>query len=216
LNRGLSERALDASVRIATTSDVPVLREVIEASVRGLQARDYTARQVELALKSVYGVDTRLIADGTYFAAEALGLEADPLGTAVANSDERPSSVAVAPGAGRSPLIVGCGGWSKRRTLFGGDQWSAREDDLLDPAREAAKIRAFFVHPEWARRGIGTMILDACEVAAKAAGFKRLEMGATLSGVPFYRAKGYVAIENVDVPLGGGEVLPIVRMAKMI
>lgn len=183
-------------IRVAVLADVPVLREVIEASVRGLQARDYTPRQIEAALKGVYGVDTRLIADGTYFAAEA------------------PASSAAATGGTR--LIVACGGWSKRKTLFGGDQWSAREDDLLDPARDAAKIRAFFVRPDWARRGIGTMILNACEAAAKAAGFKRLEMGATLSGVPFYAAKGYTALESVEVPLGQGESLPIVRMAKAI
>lgn len=195
LTRRVLERAPRTGVRIATMSDIPVLREVIEASVRGLQSADYTPRQIDLALKSIYGVDTQLIADGTYFAAEAV-------------SDGASSAT--------EARIVGCGGWSKRRTLFGGDQWSARQDDLLDPAREPAKIRAFFVHPDWARRGIGTLILNACEAAAKAAGFKRLEMGATLSGVPFYRAKGYAALENVDVPLGGAEVLPIVRMGKSI
>lgn len=182
-------------VRIAVVADVPVLRQLIDASVRGLQSTDYTPRQIDLALESVYGVDTQLIADGTYFAAELI---------------HEPASYCA------KRLLVGCGGWSKRRTLFGGDQWSARQDDLLDPARDAAKIRAFFVHPDWARRGIGTMILDACESAAKAAGFKRLEMGATLSGVPFYRAKGYAAIENVNVPLADGESLPIVRMSKEI
>ena len=182
-------------VRIAVVADVPVLRQLIDASVRGLQSTDYTPRQIDLALQSVYGVDTQLIADGTYFAAELI---------------HEPASYCT------KRLLVGCGGWSKRRTLFGGDQWSARQDDLLDPARDAAKIRAFFVHPDWARRGIGTLILDACESAAKAAGFKRLEMGATLSGVPFYRAKGYAAIENVNVPLADGESLPIVRMSKEV
>ena len=92
--------------------------------------------------------------------------------------------------------IVACGGWSKRKTLYGGDQYAGREDSLLDPMRDAAKIRAFFVHPDWARQGIGSLILEACENAAVAAGFTRLEMGATLSGVAFYRAKGYVEIEN--------------------
>jgi GNAT superfamily N-acetyltransferase len=186
-------------IRLATDADTPELREVIEASVRGLQTRDYSPRQIELSLKSVYGVDTQLIADGTYFAVEAT----DAAG--------RSKSSMPKPG-----LIVACGGWSKRKTLFGGDQYSGRQDDLLDPASDAAKIRAFFVRPEWARRGIGTMILDACEAAAKAAGFRRLEMGATLSGVPFYAAKGYVELENVSVPLGEGESLPIVRMAKNI
>ena len=89
-----------------------------------------------------------------------------------------------------------------------------REDSLLDPTRDAAKIRAFFVHPDWARRGIGTLILETCENAAAAAGFTRLEMGATLSGVAFYRAKRYAALENLEVTLSNGEMLPIVRMAK--
>ena len=110
--------------------------------------------------------------------------------------------------------IVGCGGWSKRRTLYGGDRYQAREDSLLDPQRDAARIRAFFVHPGWARRGIGAAILDACERAAVAAGFTRLEMGATLTGVPFYLAKGYRAVEDMAVPLPDGEVLAIVRMEK--
>jgi GNAT superfamily N-acetyltransferase len=168
------------------------MREVIEASVRGLQARDYSAAQIDGALKSVYGVDTQLITDGTYYAVEALA----------ATSQQRE--------------IVACGGWSKRKTLYGGDQFAGREDSLLDPAREAAKIRAFFVHPDWARGGIGTLILDTCESAAVAAGFRRLEMGSTLSGVAFYRAKGYVEIENQSVPLGNGETLQILRMAKEI
>lgn len=190
-------------IRPATPDDITVLREVIEASVRGLQARDYTPGQIEAALRSVYGVDTQLITDGTYFVAEASGFVAE----AASEEPELTKSRSV---------IVACGGWSKRKTLFGGDQWSSRQDDLLDPVRDAAKIRAFFVHPDWARRGIGTMILDACESAAKAAGFKQLEMGATLSGVPFYRAKGYAELEDVEVPLGNGESLPIVRMAKEI
>lgn len=178
----------DLQLRLATLADVSALTQLIDLSVRGLQAQDYSAAQIELALKHVYGVDTQLIADGTYFAVEAIRHQA--------------------------PLLVGCGGWSKRKTLFGGDSWNAREDSLLDPRCDAAKIRAFFVHPEWARHGIGTMILDACEAAAKAAGFTRCEMGATLTGVPFYRAKGYAELEHLDVPLPGGASLPIVRMAK--
>lgn len=174
-------------LRNAVMGDIPRLQELIEASVRGLQAEDYTAAQIEGALQSVYGVDTRLIADGTYFAVE---------------SDDGE--------------IIACGGWSKRKTLYGGDQYEAREDSLLDPARDAAKIRAFFVHPQWARRGIGSVVLEACESAALAAGFRRLEMGATLSGVPFYRAKGYAEIENESVPLSNSETLPIVRMSKEV
>ncbi|HEV3308307.1 MAG TPA: GNAT family N-acetyltransferase [Candidatus Sulfotelmatobacter sp.] len=162
---------------------------MIEASVRGLQAQDYSPAQIEGALQSVYGVDSQLITDGTYLVAEAAE-------------------------SGNRPKIVACGGWSKRKTLYGGDQFAAREGSLVDPMRDAAKIRAFFVHPKWARRGIGSLILEACENAAREAGFTRLEMGATLSGVAFYQAKGYAAIENQNVPLGDGEFLPIVKMAK--
>jgi len=175
-------------LRKAVTADIPRLQEVIEASVRGLQAWDYTPAQIDGALRSVYGVDTQLIADGTYFAVEA-------------------------PKVGQ---IIACGGWSKRKTLYGGDQFAGREDSLLDHNRDAAKIRAFFVHPDWARRGIGSLILHACEQAALEAGFTRLEMGATLTGIPFYRAKGYVELEKQNAPLGNGEVLPIVRMAKEV
>jgi GNAT superfamily N-acetyltransferase len=184
--------AMRISLRKAAVADVPRLREVIEASVRGLQAEDYSPSQIEAALKTVYGVDSQLIADGTYFVAEI----ADP---EVSNR-----------------IIVGCGGWSKRKTLYGGDQYSGREDSLLDPSSDAAKIRAFFIDPRWARRGIGSMILEACENAAFEVGFKGLEMRATLSGVAFYRAKGYAAIEEQEVVLGNGETLPIVRMAKEI
>jgi GNAT superfamily N-acetyltransferase len=179
---------MNVRIRKAVAADVPRLREVIEASVRVLQATDYSPSQIEGALQSVYGVDSQLIADGTYFVAEDV-------------SDAR-------------PVIVACGGWSKRKTLYGGDQYAGREDSLLDPSKDAAKIRAFFVHPAWARRGIGSMILAACEDAAMDAGFTRLEMGATLSGVEFYKAKGYAEIENQAVPLADGEAFPIVKMAK--
>jgi GNAT superfamily N-acetyltransferase len=178
-------------IRLAAPGDTPTLHELIHASVRGLQSHDYSHAQLEAALDTVYGVDSQLIADGTYFAVESL---APP----------------------NEPLIVGCGGWSKRKTLYGGDIWTAREDTLLDPRTSAAKIRAFFVHPAWARHGIGALILDACESAAKSAGFSRLEMGATLTGVPFYQAKGYMPLESLEVPLRGGLSLPIIRMAKEI
>jgi GNAT superfamily N-acetyltransferase len=183
--------SVSISLRKAVNADIPQLREVIEASVRGLQAEDYSPSQIEGALNTVYGVDSQLIADGTYFVAEVSEHES-------------------------GAVIVGCGGWSKRKTLYGGDQYAGREDSLLDPARDAAKIRAFFVDPRWARRGIGSMILEACENAAVEAGFGRLEMGATLSGVAFYRAKGYVRAESQAVPLGNGETLAIIRMAKPI
>jgi len=179
---------MNLRLRKAVADDIPRLRELIEASVRGLQAEDYTPAQIEGALQSVYGVDTQLIADGTYFAVET-------------------------PDAGE---IIASGGWSKRKTLFGGDQFAEREDLLLDPTRDAAKIRAFFVHPRWARSGLGSLLLEACENAARAAGFLRMEMGATLSGVPFYRARGYAEVENQVVPLNNGETLPIVRMSKKL
>lgn len=175
------------AIRVARESDVPGLRDLIDGSVRGLQTADYTPQQIDGALRKVFGVDSQLIADGTYLVAE-----------------------------NDSGIIVGCGGWSKRKTLYGGDVWVAREDSLLDPAKDAAKIRAFFVHPNWARRGIGTLILKACETAALEAGFTRFEMGATLTGVPLYSARGYTALENLAVPLGDGLVLPIVRMQKRI
>ena len=177
-------------IRRAIPDDIPALRELIDASVRGLQARDYTPAQIERALETVYGVDSQLIADGTYLVVEAESSE------------------------GKCLVIIGCGGWSKRYTLYGGDHWAGRQDALLDPALDAAKIRAFFVHPAWARRGIGGLILESCETAARSAGFTRFEMGATLTGVPFYRAKGYVELEHLNVPLADGISLPIVRMAK--
>jgi GNAT superfamily N-acetyltransferase len=179
---------MDVHIRKALAADIPRLREIIEVSVRGLQAVDYSPAQIEGALGSVYGVDSQLIADGTYLVAEDISQ--------------------------LHPEIVACGGWSQRKTLYGGDQYVGRQDSLLDPASDAAKIRAFFVHPKYARRGIGSMILQACEDAARDRGFMRLEMGATLSGVAFYKARGYVEVENQAVPLGNGETLPIVKMTK--
>jgi GNAT superfamily N-acetyltransferase len=179
---------MNLTLRQADPADISVLPSLIDASVRGLQAADYTPAQIEGALQTVYGVDSQLIADGTYYVVEA----------------------------GPEAVIVGCGGWSKRKTLFGGDRWTDREDSLLNPQHDAAKIRAFFVHPDWVRRGIGSMILEACERAAAAAGFTRFEMGATLTGVPLYRARGYFTLENLEVPLKDGESLAAVRMEKRL
>lgn len=190
---------MNIRIRQAVAAEIPVLRELIEASVRGLQAEDYTPAQIEGALKTVFGVDSQLIADGTYLVAEAI-----PDGT------ERTETK----NAGAGPLIVGCGGWSKRKTLYGSDQWTGREDALLDPLRDAAKIRAFFIHPAWARRGIGGMILEACEVAAAAAGFTRYEMGATLTGAKLFGVRGYVALQRIEIPLVNGETLPVLHMEK--
>jgi GNAT superfamily N-acetyltransferase len=178
------------TVRQAVLAEVPALEDLIRASVLGLQAHDYTLEQREQALDLVFGVDTQLIVDGTYFAAEAR--------------------------VDKDNLLVACGGWSKRKTLYGSDHCAGREDGLLDPDHDAAKIRAFFVHPAWARRGIGSRILEVCEAAAATAGFRRLEMGATLTGVPLYRARGYVAGEQREVPLRSGMSLPIVHMVKQL
>jgi GNAT superfamily N-acetyltransferase len=174
-------------VRPAVAADTGQLQELIECSVRSLQAQDYSPEQLEAALRLVYGLDTKLVADGTYFVVEPVGQ----------------------PGC-----IAGCGGWSRWRTLFGGDHWTGRDDQMLDPRCDAAKIRAFFVHPDWVRRGIGSLLLHTCERAAQQAGFTRLEMGATLTGVPLYAAHGYTVQESMNVPLGHGLVLPIVCMAK--
>jgi GNAT superfamily N-acetyltransferase len=179
-------------LRLATEEDIPALHALIEASVRGLQASDYTPRQIEGALGTVLGLDTQLIRDRTYFIAEVL------------NQTSEARSVA------------GCGGWSKRKTLFGADAGPGREPELLDAATDAAKVRAIFVHPEFSRRGLGSLILATVEEAARAAGFRRFEMGSTLTGVPLYRLKGYVEMERVAVPLRNGEVLPVVKMVKSI
>ena len=175
-------------LRIAMAADIPALHALIEASVRGLMTQEYSLRELEGALGTYLGVDSQLISDGTYFVVE------------------------VETGTGHT--IVGCGGWSRRKTLFGADRRPDRENALLDPSVDAAKIRAFFIHPDWARKGIGSKILQACEQAARAAGFRRYEMGATLTGVPLYEAKGYKAIDSVEIPLSNGEFLKVVRMAK--
>ncbi len=176
------------TVRQAVLADVPALQQVIRESVLELQTAEYTLEQRELALQLVFGVDTQLIVDGTYFVAEVL--------------------------VDQDQVVAGCGGWSKRKTLYGSDHCTGREDALLDPLHDAAKIRAFFVHPAWARRGVGSRILEVCEAAAVAEGFRRLEMGATLTGVPLYLARGYVEEEHREVPLRPGLSLPIVRMVK--
>jgi GNAT superfamily N-acetyltransferase len=176
-------------LRLATGEDIPALHSLIEASVRGLQADDYTPGQIDGALGTVLGLDSQLIRDRTYFVAEMVDQNANT-------------------------QIAGCGGWSKRKTLFGANAGPDREPDLLDPKTDAAKVRAIFVHPHFARRGLGSLILATVENAAHAAGFRRFEMGSTLTGVPLYRLKGYVEIERIAVPLKNGEVLPVVKMVK--
>jgi len=199
--RGETALQTNIHLRLALPTDIPVLQALIDVSVRGLQAQDYTPAQIEGALKTVFGVDSQLIADGTYIVAEA-------------NSDDNQRAEQKAVKV--EPMIVGCGGWSKRKTLYGGDRWTGREDELLDPLRDAAKIRAFFIHPAWARQGIGGMILEACESAARAAGFMRYEMGATLTGAKLFGVKGYVAVKPISIPLMNGEVLPVIHMEKRV
>jgi GNAT superfamily N-acetyltransferase len=179
-------------IRIALESDIPALHALIEASVRGLQADDYTPAQIEGALGTALGLDTQLIRDQTFFVVEAPPTDE--------SSHQR---------------LVGCGGWSKRKTLFGSDHTSLREPDLLDPATDAARVRAIFVHPTVARRGLGSLILSHVEAAAQAAGFRRFEMGSTLTGFRLYRLRGYVEVERVTVPLRNGESVPVIRMIKV-
>jgi GNAT superfamily N-acetyltransferase len=179
------------AIRCAVSADVPILRELINASVRRLQSSDYSPAQIDAALRTVFGVDSQLIDDGTYLVVQ----------TVPSYSNDHPA-------------IVACGGWSKRKTLYGGDRWRDRQDDMLNPETDAAKIRAFFIHPDWARQGIGTLLLDACESAARAAGFTRFEMGATLTGAKLFEKRGYAPVEHLNVPLEGEITLLIVHMVK--
>ena len=172
-------------LRLATLADTGALRQLIAHSIRTLGAADYTPEQIDAALAGAFGVDTALIRDGTYFV--------------------------VASGAG---LITGCGGWSRRKTLFGGDTRADRDDALLDPARDAAKIRAFFIHPEHARHGLGRRILQHCETEARQAGFAAFELMATLPGKRLYEQCGYVAGAPLQHPLAGGLSITFVPMRK--
>jgi len=174
------------TLRRANHGDVPAIRELIVDSVRGLSASVYSPAQIESALTHIFGVDTQLVADGTYYV--------------VVHGD----------------AVVAAGGWSGRETLFGGDQHKSEADLTVDPASSPARIRAFFVHPAWARRGLGREIYAACEAAAAGAGFRRFELMATLPGVPLYRALGFVDLESVNVPLPDGLMLPCIRMERAI
>ena len=172
--------------RLATPDDVPVLEALIALSVRVLQAPYYSAAQMAAAMGPVFGVDRQLISDGTYFVVENAG------------------------------VIIGCGGWSRRKSLFGADTARAGEDAMLDPATDPARVRAFFIHPDWARRGIGKAILAACESAIIATGFPQAELVATLAGGPLYLVCGYRETERYEIPLSGGLTLPVVRMTKRL
>jgi GNAT superfamily N-acetyltransferase len=172
------------AITLAEKEDIKALALLIEESVMALQAAHYSEDQRRGALGSIFGVDSRLIEDGTYFKAMADG------------------------------QIVGCGGWSFRHTLFGGDAVAGKSNRVLMPETDAARIRAFFVRPGWTRRGIGGQILKEAERAAHSAGFTRLELVATLTGVALYQTYGYQPCERYETPLPNGLSLPVVRMAK--
>lgn len=177
---------MDFTFRKATFDDQTEIENLIAESVRGLSREDYDARQIELSIRTVFGVDTELIADGTYFIAET--------------DDGK---------------FAGCGGWSKRKTLYGASVYShSRDSELLNPETDAAKIRAFFIHPRFARKGLGTQILELCEREAAAHGFKSAEMMATLPGVKLYAVRGYSGDEKVKVPLGENLDIMCIKMRK--
>ncbi len=171
-------------LRVAREADVPALEGLIPLSVRTLQACQYTLEQREAALGTVFAVDRQLIRDGTYFVVVA-GAE-----------------------------FIGCGGWSRRQSQCGGDRGRSAPDAELDPRNDAARVRAFFVHPAWARRGIGRTLLVESERAIVAAGFRKVEIVATLTGEPLYAASGYKVTERYEIALPGGLGLPVVRMVK--
>ena len=173
-------------LRAAQLADVPELNELIAASARALSASYYTPQQIDALIAQVFGVDSQLLADQTYYVIE------------------------------RDRRLVACGGWSHRRTLFGGDQTKTGADPNLDPGSDAARIRAFFVHPAAARQGLGRRLLEHCEAQALRAGFSRTELMATLPGVPLYEAAGYQALEQVTCELPGCGPVPFVRMGRVL
>jgi len=173
-------------LRLADEADLPAIGSLMTASIRGLQAPFLSAEQIEASF-SVMGLDTQLVADRTYFA--------------VVSADGR---------------LAGCGGWSRRATLFGGDHSAARDPALLDPAAEPARVRAMYTHPDFARQGVGRMILAACESASAAEGFRGCELAATLAGEPLYLACGYHEVERFWAPTPAGIEVPLVRMRKSL
>ena len=173
-------------LRLAMERDVPGITALIGASVRGLGVGYYSEAEIDESLVSVFGVDSQLLRDQTYFVIDCGG------------------------------VIAAAGGWSKRTTLYGGDQTKHEEDALLDPSVDAARIRAFYVAPNWARRGFARQLYQACASAAVVAGFHRFQLGATLSGVPLYEALGFHALERADYPMRFGLTLGIVRMERNI
>ena len=173
-------------IRRAEARDIPEIERVMRDSIRGISVRTYDERQVGSALQYIAHLDRDLVGDGTYFVVE--GEEG----------------------------IVGCGGWSRRGRLYAGSGSSSGDARLLDPQTEAARIRAMFVDPRFERRGIGRMILERCEDDARAAGFRRLELMAMLSGYAMYAATGYHDVEHVDAKLEDGTPFPLTKMEKTL
>jgi GNAT superfamily N-acetyltransferase len=171
-------------IRKATLADRDAIAQLIKESARHLSREHYSDEQIEGAIATVFGVDTNLILDGTYFVADSSG------------------------------SLVGCGGWSRRKTLFGGDQYATRDASYLDPQTDPAKIRAFFIHPQHARKGIARAILAACESEATAAGFQSLELMSTLPGIELYRACGYVGDNRAELEVGDGLTISLLPMRK--
>lgn len=176
-------RTLDP-IRNALPAEVTALNALIAASATELSRGYYSSSQITSLVTHVFGVDTQLLTDETYYVIERAG------------------------------QLVACGGWSRRRTLYGGDQAKDTSDPLLDPAVEAARIRAFFVHPGFSRQGLGRRLLIHCESAAHAAGFRRVELMATLPGVPLYAALGYESLESAAPLLPDGQRVEFVRMGR--
>lgn len=178
------EMSIELNSRLATMEDLPVLRVVVENSISELLKPYLDAEQIASS-RAIMGIDTQLIADGTYFVVESGG------------------------------QIAGCGGWSRRATMYGSDTSPGRDAKLLDPAVDAARVRAMYTDPAFARRGVGRLILNLCERAAAAEGFTRLELSATLAGEPLYAAFGFQAVGRSSDSAGGAAV-PIVSMIKAI
>ena len=178
---------MDYEVRKATLADSDAITRLIADSARHLSRQEYSDRQIEAAIASVFGVDTDLIHDGTYFVADKDG------------------------------TLIGCGGWSRRKKLYGGDQFSPfshSDAGYLDPEHDPARIRAFFVHPQHARKGVARALLSVCERAALDHGFRALELMATLPGIKFYEASGFVRKGSFDLELADGVKLQLVPMRK--
>jgi len=173
-------------LRVALDSDKQALAELIAESARGLGPPHYSLEQIEAALRSAFGVDSQLIEDRTYYLAL------------------------------RNEVIVGCGGWSYRETLFGSDHETNRSPAAVDPASGAAKIRAFFVRPDCVRLGVGSLILHRCEAEAWHRGFRRLELMATLPGVTFYRNNGFDPLTPIHHKLDEGLTIEFVPMSKRL